>query len=98
MSELELISLDDFCSSHSIDVSFINTLNDHGLIHVTVIDERTFIEATQLPVLEKISRLHYDLEINMAGIETLYYLLQRVTNMQQEMTALKNKLRRYEDD
>ncbi len=98
MPKQELISLNDFCSSHSIEISFIDALNDHGLIQITVVEERAFIELNQLPILEKIVRLHYDLEINLPGVETLYYLLQRMTTMQEEMKVLKNKLRRYEDE
>jgi hypothetical protein len=42
-------------------------------------------------------RLHYDLDINLEGIEAITYLLNRVKNMQAEIIALKNRLRLYED-
>jgi MerR-like DNA binding protein len=93
-----LISLNDFCSNHSIEISFVNTLHDYGLISITVVEDIAFIDLNQLPVLEKIVRLHYDLEINLPGIETIHHLLQRIHTMQEEMTILKNRLQRYENN
>ncbi len=42
-------------------------------------------------------RLHYDMEINVEGIEAINYLLQRMKTLQAEMVSLKNRLRLYED-
>lgn len=98
MPTQQLISLHDFCSNHSIEISFVNTLHDYGLIRITLVENTAFIDLNQLPVLEKIVRLHYDLEINLPGIETIQHLLTRVEAMQEEMTTLRNKLRRYEND
>ena len=98
MPAQELISVNDFCTNHSIEISFVNTLRDYGLIKMTIIEELAFIDLTELPTLEKIVRLHYDLEINLPGIETIHFLLQRVNSMQEEMIMLKNRLRMYEEE
>jgi len=42
-------------------------------------------------------RLHFDLHINLEGLDAVYHLLQRVENLQSEITSLNNKLRLYED-
>ena len=42
-------------------------------------------------------RLHYDLNINLEGLDAVYNLLKRVENLQSEITSLHNKLRIYED-
>jgi hypothetical protein len=42
--------------------------------------------------------LHHDLEINIAGIEAITHLLERVEQMQQNMKGLRNRLRIYEED
>jgi hypothetical protein len=42
--------------------------------------------------LEKFVRLHYDLDINLEGIETINYLLERIEEMQKEIVNLRNKL------
>jgi len=91
-----LIAIDEFCTSHNIEISFISSLQQSGLIEVTTIKEEGFIVAGQLQQLEKFIRLYYDLDINLEGIETINYLLQRIGSMQDEIIALRNRLRLYE--
>jgi hypothetical protein len=93
-----LIPIDKFCASHNIEISFISSLQESGLIEITTIKESTFIEADQLQKLEKFVRLYYELDINLEGIETVNYLLQRINVLQDEITILKNKLRIYETE
>ncbi len=93
-----LIAANDFCSSHQIEISFISSLKEFGLIEITTIKETSYIDTRQLQQLEKFLRMHYDLEINLEGIEAITHLLNRVNNMQDEITALKNRLSLYEDE
>ena len=96
MLKEHLIPADDCCISHNIEISFISSLHENGLINITTIDETVYIYPNQLQQLEKISRLHYDLGINLEGIETITYLLDRIDEMQNEITLLQNRLRLYE--
>jgi chaperone modulatory protein CbpM len=96
MHKENLIAANEFCANHHIEISFITLLNDNGLIEITTIEETVYIRESQLKELEKLVRLYYELDINIEGIETVTYLLQRVINMQNEIIQLKNKLRLYE--
>ena len=91
-----LIALNEFCTSHNIEISFISSLQETGLVQVTTIDESGFIDAGQLQQLEKFIRLYYELDINLEGIETISHLLERITSLQEENIKLKNRLRLYE--
>jgi hypothetical protein len=91
-----LIAVDEFCENHNIEISFISSLQQTGLIEITTIKEEEFIDPGQLLQLEKIVRLYYELDINLEGIETINYLLQRISSMQDEIISLRNKLRIYE--
>jgi hypothetical protein len=93
-----LIAIDEFCANHNIEISFIASLQESGLVKITTIKESAFIEADQLRQLEKFVRLYYELDINLEGIETINYLLQRIGSLQDEITSLKNKLRIYETE
>ena len=93
-----LIAIDEFCASHNIEFSFINSLQQTGLIEITTIKETVFIDAGQLQQLEKFLRFYYDLDINLEGIETITHLLQRIGSLQDEIIALKNRLRLYEEN
>ena len=97
MQTQHFIPVDEFCATHNIEISFISALQETGLIEMTTIKETGCIQASQLPQLEKIVRFYDELGINIEGIETVMYLLQRIQAMQAEMTALKNRLRLYED-
>lgn len=91
-----MIPADEFCTSHNIEISFISSLHEAGLIEITTVKETDYIYESQLNDLEKIVRLYYDLDINLEGIETVINLLQRISDMQDEITLLRNRLRFYE--
>jgi len=93
-----LIAVDKFCANHNIEISFISSLQQTGLIEITTIKETGFIDAGQLQQLEKFIRLYYELDINLEGIETITHLLKRVNSLQDEIIALRNRLRLYEID
>ena len=92
MEQEELIPVKDFCIHHNIEYSFISSLEDSGLISITSVKRSSFIHVDEIHKLEKFVRLHYDLEINLEGIETINYLLERIEKMQKEIVNLKNKL------
>ena len=92
----KLVPVNEFCTNHQIEISFIRSLQETGLIEITTIEETAYIPATQLQELERIVRLFYELDINLEGIETINHLLQRINHMQNEITTLRNRLRLYE--
>jgi hypothetical protein len=91
-----LIALDEFCAKHEIEISFIDSLQQNGLIEITMIENAWFIDSDQLLQLEKFVRFYYELDINLEGIETISHLLERVNVLQDELTMLKNRLGIYE--
>jgi hypothetical protein len=96
MKKGNMIPANEFCTYHNIEISFLNSLQEAGLIEITTIEETEYIPENQLNELEKIIRLYYELDINLEGIETVMHLLQRINDMQDEITLLKNRLRLYE--
>lgn len=91
-----LIAVNEFCINHNIEISFISSLQQTGLIEITTIKETEFIDAEQLQQLEKFMRFYFELDINLEGIETITHLLHRINAMQDEIIALRNRLRLYE--
>jgi hypothetical protein len=98
MTTATLITAVDFCTWHQVEYTFICSLREAGLVEITIIDKTEYIPETQLQKLEKMIRLHHELEINVAGIEAISHLLEKLEDIQDEMRTLKNRLRRYEDD
>jgi chaperone modulatory protein CbpM len=97
MKAKNLVSINDFCANHNIDVSFISSLKESGLIEITTVRSVEFIDGEQLHLVEKFVRLYYELDINIEGIETINYLLQRINSLQDEIRVLRNTLRIYEN-
>jgi chaperone modulatory protein CbpM len=96
MNTEEIISLDEFCTHHNIDLAFIYSLNEAGLIETIVIEEKVFLEARHLRHLERLVQFYYELGINIEGLETIHHLLSRMNEMQQQIITLSNRLRLYE--
>ncbi len=96
MQKDSLIAINDFCIKHNIEISFISSLQQNGLLEITNLNEASFIDINQLPQLEKYIRFYYELDINLEGIEAITHLLHRIIAMQDEITALRNRLRFYE--
>ncbi|MDD4972286.1 MAG: chaperone modulator CbpM [Paludibacter sp.] len=91
-----LIAIDEFCAKHDIEVSFISSLQQTGLIEITTIEEVGFIPIDQIRQLETFMRFYYELDINLEGIETISHLLHRVNDLQEEIIELRNRLGLYE--
>ena len=98
MSENDLIPAQTLCSHYNIEISFVDTLNQMGLIQIEIIEQNQYIRPDQIGDLEKIIRLHNDLNVNLEGIDIVFNLLQKEQELRQELTILKNKLRRYENE
>ena len=97
MESADMIVLDEFCSSHQVEVSFVRSLEEHGLIETIVVNETLFIQGDELSKLEQIVRLHRELNINSEGVDAIINLLKHIENMQNEITLLRNKLNFYEE-
>ena len=96
MAHEELIPIDVFCTTCHVETTLIDTLEESGLVQVTVLEQRRYIAVEQLPRAEKLIRMHEDLGINVEGIEAIEHLLARMRAMRDEMQQIRNKLRRYE--
>lgn len=91
-----LVPVEVFCTHYDIEFSFISSLHEFGLVEVTTVQEVQYIKEDQIADIERIIRLHYDLDINMEGIDVVFNLLHQVNDLQKELTALRNRLSLYE--
>lgn len=92
----DLIPAEEFCARCKAEFSFISYLSDFGLIEITLVEDHYYIPHTQLGRLEQLTRLHYDLDINLEGIDAITHLLERIKGLQSEIMNLKNKLSIYD--
>jgi transcription termination factor Rho len=97
METTDMIILDEFCTSHQVEVSFVRSLEEHGLIETIIVNETLCVQENELPKLEQIVRLHQELNINSEGVDAIINLLKHIETMQNEITLLRNKLNFYEE-
>ena len=98
MQTEDMIILDEFCSNHQVEISFIRSLEEYGLIETIIVNKTVCVRGNELSKLEQIVRLHQELNINPEGIDAINILLSRIESMQNEITALRNKLDFYQKD
>lgn len=98
MEREELIPADEFCIHNNIELSFIYSLRDYGLVETVVIEENIFLHKDALDLVEKIVRLHYDLDINLEGIQTITHLLKKIEKMQEQIVHLTNSLKARDEN
>lgn len=98
METTDMIVLDEFCTSHQVEVSFVRALEEHGLIETIIVNETLYIQENDLSKLEQIVRLHQELNINSEGVDAIFNLLKRIEKMQIEITEIRNKLNFYEEN
>ena len=98
MKEAHYIPTQTLCSHYNVEISFIDALNKMGLIQIEIIESSQFIHQDQIGDLEKIIRLHHELNVNLEGIDVVFNLLEKERALRSELNALKNRLRIYESD
>ncbi len=96
MKTENLISVNTLITHYKVEMPFFTHLNEIGLIEVEIIEETPYIQQEKIVVLEKIIRLHHELEINMEGIDVVLNLLHKLNELQNELIATKNRLQLYE--
>lgn len=97
MEKTNLILIEQFCTNHNIEFSFIDSLKQFGLVEIIIVDEQQYLPHEQLSDVERMMRLHYELEINMEGIDAISHLLKQINDLKRQLVASQNSLRRFEE-
>ncbi len=96
MEAQELIVLEIYCELNQIEVSFVESLEEFELIAIVKQNNQKYLINEQLATIDKIIRLHNQLNINREGIQVAFNLLQKMEQMDEEIRLLKAKLSLYE--
>ena len=96
MKTEDLITIQKFCAHYEVPESFIDSLYEFELIEIVHEHDTKCLSLAQINTLEKLMRLHYDLNINLEGIQAIHNLLNQVETLQERVNYLKNRLDLYE--
>ena len=96
MEQEHYISLREFCQGHALDETFLFRLEAFELIRIERVRSEACFHREELPRLERLIRLHRDLDIGPQGLQAIDHLLGRMQRMQDEMAAMRRRLDRWE--
>jgi len=88
-----VISVDEYCRIHDVDVAFIDYLVDNGLVQLIALNGQRFIPHEALNVVGRLTSWHVELEVNPAGLEVANRLYERVLELQEEVRRLRRALK-----
>ncbi len=91
-----LIATEEICTRYKVEYTFIRSLNESGLIEVITVEKKEYVPYDRISDFEKFRRLHYELDINLEGLEAISHLLDQVKNLQKKNRQLSNRLNLYE--
>lgn len=92
-----LILLKTVSTHYQLELSFFTHLHDLGLIEIEVMEQSPYIHENQMHNLERMIRMHHDLEVNPEGIDVVFNLLQKIEHLKKDLMATQNRLRLYEN-
>jgi len=93
MNTDNLIRIEYFCEQYNVELAFVNSLQEFGLINLRVVEDSKYLSNDDLKEIEKLIRLHYELGINIEGIDVISNLLNQIADLKQELMVAKNKLK-----
>jgi hypothetical protein len=88
----EKISREELVKIYNIEITFFDELVDSGLLNIQTEDEIRYLMYEDLPSFERFANWHYDLEINLPGLEVIHDMLQKMEDLKQRNRELLNKL------
>ncbi len=92
MDNPKIVSIKNICSIYEIPISFIDELVEYEFVEINEKNKKRYIKTKDLNKFEKIIRLHFDLNINMEGIDVINNLLNKIDKLEKENLKLKNML------
>ena len=98
MNTEQLIAVEVFATHQGLETTFVHALHERGLIQIKMVQEHHYLEPDELARIERLARLHYDLDINLEGLEAISHLLDRIDEAQRDLHSLRERLRLYEQD
>jgi chaperone modulatory protein CbpM len=98
---VERISREELVKIYNVEITFFDELVDSGLLNIHTENEIHYLMYEDLPVFEKFTNWHYDLEINLPGLEVIHSMLLKMDHLKQRNRELMNKIssihKKYED-
>jgi chaperone modulatory protein CbpM len=88
----ERISREELVKIYNIEITFFDELVDSGLLDIHTENEIRYLMYEDLPDFERFTNWHYDLDINLPGLEVIHEMLKKMEDLRQRNRELMNRL------
>lgn len=85
----ERISREELVRIYNVEITFFDSLEEAGLLKTETENNIKYLMFDELSTFEKFTNWHYDLEVNLAGLEVIKHLLDQLEKLQQERLGLR---------
>lgn len=93
----ERISREELVKIYNIEITFFDELVNGGLLNIETENDIRYLLYDDLPAFEKFTNWHYDLEINLPGLEVIHDMLRKMEDLKLKNRELMNKLSAISD-
>jgi len=95
MKTVKTISVLQFCEFHNIPKSFIISLSEFELIALIKKENKQYIKERELATVERLMRLHFELDVNFEGLDVINNLMEQINTLQKTLQEAQNKIDFY---
>jgi chaperone modulatory protein CbpM len=86
------ISREELVRIYNIEIAFFDALQESGLLKTETENEVKYLLYDELEIFERFANWHYDLDVNLPGVEVIHHLLQKMERLREENRKLINQL------
>lgn len=85
----ERISREELVRIYNVEITFFDSLEEAGLLKTETENNIKYLMFDELTTFEKFTNWHYDLEVNLAGLEVIKHLLDQLERLRVENLTLR---------
>ena len=82
------ISREELVKIYNIEINFFDSLEESGLLKTETENEVKYLVYDELPAFERFANWHYDLDVNLPGLEIIHHLLQKIEKLKADNRRL----------
>ncbi|HPZ25299.1 MAG TPA: chaperone modulator CbpM [Kaistella sp.] len=85
---IERISREELVKIYNIELTFFDSLEESGLVKTETENDVKYLLYEELPAFERFTNWHYDLDVNLPGLEVINHLLSKLEELRRENRRL----------
>ncbi|MDP5169576.1 MAG: chaperone modulator CbpM [Bacteroidia bacterium] len=92
MNSSSYLPLTLLCTHYEVEMTFFSRLSESGLLEIVVLEKESCIHEDSIADVEKMIRMHRDLDLNVEGIDVVFHLLKKIDRLEAELQSVRNRL------